>query len=96
MDKKKKLIRGFLMLALRVLFIALALLILFGKVFLLYRVHGMDMYPAVKDGDLLLAYRIQKSLTSRRTAYIFWEIIGRTALTAVPLVRSQLHSWKGN
>ena len=61
MDKKKKLIYGFLMLALRVLFIALALLLLFGKVFLLYRVHGMDMYPAVKDGDLLLAYRMEKN-----------------------------------
>ncbi len=58
---KKKLLRGYARLALRLLFIALVLLILFGKVFLLHRVRGMDMYPAVRDGDLLLAYRMEKN-----------------------------------
>ena len=40
--------------------IALVGWILFGKIFLVTQVSGNDMFPAIKDGDLLLAYRIQK------------------------------------
>lgn len=32
------------------------------QVFLLTRAGGNDMFPAVKDGDLLLAFRLQRSL----------------------------------
>ena len=58
--RRKKLIRGYALLALLLLLLAAVLLVLFGKVLLLHRVLGMDMYPAVKDGDLLLASRMPK------------------------------------
>ncbi|MDO4620125.1 MAG: signal peptidase I [Lachnospiraceae bacterium] len=35
--------------------------ILLSQVFLLTQAHGNEMFPAVKDGDLLIAYRLQGS-----------------------------------
>ena len=58
--RRKKLIRGYLQLGLRLLVIAAVLLILLTQVFLICRMKGLDMYPAVRDGDLLVAFRLQK------------------------------------
>lgn len=52
--------RGYAALGLRVCALALAGWILFSQVFLLHRVSGQGMYPAIRDGDLVLAYRLQK------------------------------------
>ena len=51
--------RGYRSLLLRVLVLALALYLLLTQVFLLTQVSGNGMFPAVKDGDLVLAYRLQ-------------------------------------
>ena len=37
--------------------------LLFTRVFLLTQAVGSDMFPAVKDGDLLIGYRLQASYT---------------------------------
>ncbi len=56
----QKLLRELFRLLLRLTLIALVVLILFSQVFMLCRMGGTDMFPACKDGDLLLAYRLQK------------------------------------
>lgn len=52
--------QDFAALAARVLFIAAACWILFSRIFLVTQVSGNDMFPAVKDGDLAIAFRIQQ------------------------------------
>lgn len=51
---------GYISLLGRVVFIAAAAWLLFSQVFLLMQAKGTDMFPAVKDGDLLIGYRLQK------------------------------------
>ena len=43
----------------RVVVLALAAYIVFTQVFLITQNKGLDMFPAMKDGDLLIAYRLQ-------------------------------------
>lgn len=49
-----------LSLLLRLAAVAAALALLLGVVLLVTQAHGQDMFPAVKDGDLLIAYRLQR------------------------------------
>lgn len=51
--------RGYIGLILRICVIVLALWILFSQVFLVTRSSGIGMFPAIEDGDLILAYRLQ-------------------------------------
>ncbi len=51
--------QGYWSLAFRCLILTVALVILFTQVFLITQVAGNGMFPAVKDGDLVLAYRLQ-------------------------------------
>ena len=43
----------------RVVVLAAAAWVLFTQVFLLTQASGNSMFPAVKDGDLLIGYRLQ-------------------------------------
>ena len=52
--------RGYIALGLRLLCIAAAVWLVFGRIFLFHRTQGQGMFPAVKDGDLVLAYRLQQ------------------------------------
>ena len=52
--------QGYISLLLRVLFLALAGWVMFTQVFLITQVSGNAMFPAVKDGDLVIAFRIQQ------------------------------------
>lgn len=45
----------------RVLLLAAFGYVFFTRVFLLAQVGGMDMFPALKDGDLALAFRLQQT-----------------------------------
>lgn len=44
----------------RILLLALTGWVLFTYVFLITQVKGNDMFPAVKDGDLLIGFRLQR------------------------------------
>lgn len=44
----------------RIVVLALAAYIIFAQVFLITQNRGQDMFPAVKDGDLIIAFRMQK------------------------------------
>lgn len=52
--------QGYISLLFRILFLALAGWVLFSQVFLITQVSGNDMFPAVKDGDLVIGFRLQK------------------------------------
>ena len=74
--------RGYLSLLLRVLLVALFVFLLFTKVFLIARVSGNEMFPAVKDGDLVLAFRLQRDYAKNDVVVYEWENekkIGRVA-----------------
>ena len=61
-DNVRELWRGYLFLLLRLVLLAAVVYLLFGYVCLLWRVQGLEMYPAVHDRDLLLAVRLEKDL----------------------------------
>lgn len=44
----------------RVVVLALAAYVIFTQVFLITQNKGLDMFPAMKDGDLIIAYRLQQ------------------------------------
>lgn len=52
--------QGWWSLLLRTLFLALAAWLLFSQVFLITQVKGSGMFPALKDGDLVIAFRLQR------------------------------------
>lgn len=54
--------QGYVSLLLRVLFIALAAWLLLSQVFMLTQIKGQGMFPAVKDGDLAIAFRLQSDI----------------------------------
>jgi len=53
--------REFWRLLIRIAVLAVAGWVLFGWVFIFAQASGSSMFPAVKDGDLLFGYRLQKS-----------------------------------
>ncbi len=57
--KKEKLLHGYAMLLVRILLLTLFCWFLFSSVFLITQMKGMEMFPALRDGDLLIAYRLQ-------------------------------------
>lgn len=54
--------QGYRSLFVRCVVLTAVLVVLFTQVFLITQVSGNAMFPAVKDGDLVLAYRLQKDL----------------------------------
>ena len=59
-NRKEDLKKGYLSLLLRATGIAAAALVLFGVFWMLWPVQGQDMFPAARDGDLLLASRVKR------------------------------------
>lgn len=55
--------KGYARLSGQVLAIAVTGFLLFTQVFLATQASGNDMFPAVKDGDLLIGFRLQKELS---------------------------------
>lgn len=50
--------KAYISLLMRIIFLSLVVFILFTQVFHITRANGNDMFPAIKDGDLVLAYRL--------------------------------------
>ena len=51
---------GYVSLFLRIIGLGLAAYIIFTQVFLITQNHGLGMFPALKDGDLIIAFRLQQ------------------------------------
>lgn len=52
--------KGYISLLTRIILLSIAGYILFTQVFLITRANGNDMFPAIKDGDLVVAFRLHK------------------------------------
>ena len=52
--------KGYIALLIRIVLIAALGAVIFTKVFLVTQAAGNEMFPAVKDGDLLIAFRLQR------------------------------------
>ncbi len=53
--------QGYVSLFVRIAAIAFAAWLIFSQLFLITQVHGNSMFPAMKDGDLVIGFRIQES-----------------------------------
>lgn len=51
---------GYASLFLRIVVLALAVYMIFTEVFLITQNNGLGMFPAMKDGDLIIAFRLQE------------------------------------
>ncbi|MGN0159314.1 MAG: signal peptidase I [Brotaphodocola sp.] len=52
--------QGYISLLSRVAVFIAAIYLMFTQVFLITQNKGMEMFPAMKDGDLVIAYRLQR------------------------------------
>ena len=52
--------QGYISLLIRILLLSVAGYLLFTQIFLITRARGNDMFPAIKDGDLVIAFRLQQ------------------------------------
>lgn len=57
--------KGYVSLLFRLCVIALAAYLIFTQAFLITQVKGMDMFPAVKDGDLMIVFRLQREYATK-------------------------------
>lgn len=62
-DRRTKLAlrKGYIRLLWRIILLAIAGYLLFNYVFIFTQVSGNDMFPAVKDGDLIIGFRLQQT-----------------------------------
>ena len=59
--KNKKIRKELIRFLINIISFLLILFIIFRFIFALNIAKGVDMYPAIKDGDILFSYRLQKS-----------------------------------
>lgn len=59
----------------RIALLALAAYVNFTQVFLITQNKGLGMFPAMKDGDLIIAYRMQKDYA--KNDVVVFEVDGR-------------------
>ena len=52
--------RDYIQLFTRLIFVVVAGYLIFTQVFLITRIEGNGMFPAIKDGDLAIAFRLQQ------------------------------------
>ncbi len=72
---------GYARLSGQVLAIAVTGFLLFTQVFLATQASGNDMFPAVKDGDLLIGFRLQKELS--KNDIVIYETEGRQRVARI-------------
>ena len=67
--------KGYVSLALHVALLAVLGIFLFTHVFLITRASGSDMYPAVRDGDLLIGFRLHREFL--KNDVVVYEVDGK-------------------
>jgi signal peptidase I len=55
--------KGYISLLYRTILLAIVAYLLFTQVFIISQASGNEMFPAVKDGDLIIGFRLQQSYT---------------------------------
>ncbi|MCR5088422.1 MAG: signal peptidase I [Oscillospiraceae bacterium] len=82
--EKAKLLRGYGRFFLRLFVLFLVLWSLFHFVFLLCQAKGLDMFPAVRDGDLIVAYRLNRNY--QRNDIVVCRVNGERIISRVAAV----------
>lgn len=75
-------------LLLRILFLALTAWILLTQVFLITQVRGNEMFPAVKDGDLLIGFRLQDTYV--KSDVVVYTASGKTRIGRIAARESDI------
>ncbi len=70
--------RDFFSLILRLCVITIAAFVIFTQVFMITQCEGMGMFPAIEDGDLILAYRLHEDY--QKGDVVVYEMNGKTCL----------------
>lgn len=81
---------GYISLCVRILYLVLAGWLLCSHVFLITQARGNDMFPAVKDGDLVIAFRLQREYAKNDVVVYTADgrkYIGRIAARAADIVK---------
>lgn len=73
-------------LLIRIILLAAILWVLFSKVFLIIQAEGNDMFPAVKDGDLMFCYRLQTNY--RKDDVVVYTAEGKTRVGRIAALGS--------
>lgn len=74
-EEHRKIKRGYMWLAVRILIIAAVGWIMLTQVFMVMQVSDNGMFPAVKAGDLLIGFRLEKEL--RKDDVVIYQKDGR-------------------
>ena len=72
----------------RVVLLAIIVWVLLSKVFMFTQASGNSMFPAVKDGDLLIGYRLQR--TYAKNDIVLYEHDGKLCVGASSAVQATL------
>ena len=78
--------RGYGSLLIRLCVIVLAVWIIFTNVFMITQCEGQGMYPAIEDGDLILAYRLHRDYT--KGDVVVYQADGKTCLGRIAAKQS--------
>ena len=70
-EPKRARFRGWLRLLIRIALLAAVCFLLLTQVFMLTRVHGQGMFPALKDGDLAIGFRLNKDALSKKDVIVY-------------------------
>lgn len=73
--------KGYISLLIRILLLGAAGYVLFTQVFLITQAKGNDMFPAIKDGDLVIAFRLQKEFAKHDV--VIYQVDDKTYLGRV-------------
>lgn len=66
---------GYVSLLVRIVGLGLVSYIIFTQFFLITQNHGLGMFPAMKDGDLIIAYRLQREYA--KDDVVVYEVNGK-------------------
>lgn len=80
--------RGYAELIIRIILILLVGYLIFTQVFIITQVHGMGMFPAVKDGDLVIAFRLQKDY--QKNDVVVYEKDGRISINRIVAMQNDI------
>lgn len=79
----RKTVKELIHLIIKIVLVAIIIFILTHFVFGVYRANGNSMYPNIKDGDLVITYRLEKPVTGDIVVYdankksIFYRVLGK-------------------
>lgn len=74
----------------RIAFVAVIMLILFSQVFLLCRLNGSSMFPALRDGDLLIGFRLYKDYG--KDDVVLFQMDGKTCAARIAATEGDIVS----